>query len=101
MALKSAILVGLSIEQFDYMTPYELSLYIEATFEKQEAETKERLTMVWLGEYYHRIKRLPKLKDELNKISGDPKKTMSPDQMLENVKRLNSQFGGVTIKGGD
>lgn len=101
MALKSAILVGLSIEQFDYMTPYELSLYIEAVFERQEAETKEKLTMVWLGEYYHRTKRLPKLKDELKKISGDTKKSMSPDEMLETVKRLNTQFGGVTIKGGD
>lgn len=83
------------------MSPYELSLYIEARFEREENEMKERLSLVWLGEYYHRTKRLPKLSDELKKISGDSKKVMSPEQMLETVKALNAQFGGVTIKGGE
>jgi hypothetical protein len=84
------------------MTPYELSLHVEAYFEKEEAETSERLTLVWLGEYYHRTKRLPKLKDELKKITGQTnKKSMSDDEMLETVKRLNVQFGGIQIKGGE
>ena len=83
------------------MSPYELSLYIEARFEREENEMKERLSLVWLGEYYHRTKRLPKLADELKKISGDSKRTMSDDQMLETVKGLNAQFGGVVVKGSD
>jgi len=83
--LKSAILVGLSIQEFEYMTPYEVSLYIEATLEKEEAELKERLSLVWLGEYYHRTKRLPKLQDELKKISSS-KDDMTPEEMLEKVK---------------
>jgi hypothetical protein len=84
------------------MTPYELSLTCEAFFERQEAETQERLTLVWLGEYYHRTKRLPKLKDELKKITGETsRKAMSDDEMLETVKRLNVQFGGINIKGGE
>lgn len=83
------------------MTPYELTLYMEAHFERQEAELKERLTLVWLGEYYHRTKRLPKLKDELRKISGEAQKIMSDNEMLETVKRLNTQFGGTFIKGGE
>lgn len=99
-ALKSAILIGLSVEEFNYLTPYELTLHLEAHFERQEAELKERLTLVWLGEYYHRTKRLPKLKDELRKISGESKKVMTDDQMLEMVKSLNKQFGGKVIKGG-
>ena len=89
------------MEQFEYMSPYELSLYIEATQEKQETELKERLTLVWLGEYYHRTKRLPKLADELKKVSSDSKQDMTPEQMLDRVKSLNAQFGGVTIKGGE
>ena len=80
------------------MTPYELALYIEAHFEKEEAELKERLTLVWLGEHYHRTKRLPKLKDELKKISGEAQKAMTNDEMLETVKRLNAQFGGLVIQ---
>lgn len=89
------------MEQFEYMSPYELSLYIETHFEREENEMKERLSLVWLGEYYHRTKRLPKLSDELRKISGETKKVMTDNQMLESVKALNAQFGGATIKGGE
>ena len=84
------------------MTPYELSLCVEAHFEGQQAEMKDKLTLVWLGEYYHRTKRLPNLKDELKKITGEEEKpTMTDDQMLQQVKRLNAQFGGAHIKGGE
>jgi hypothetical protein len=84
------------------MTPYELSLYVEAHFEKQQAEMKDKLTLVWLGEYYHRTKRLPNLQKELRKITGEEEKTpMTDDQMLQTVKRLNAQFGGAHIKGGE
>jgi hypothetical protein len=102
-ALKSAILIGLSVEEFNYLTPYEFALYHEAYNEIKEAELKERLTLVWLGEYYHRTKRLPKLKDELKKVSGsgETTKVMSNEQMLDVVKRLNQQFGGKVIKGGE
>lgn len=82
------------------MTPYELSLYIESYTEKKEADLKEQLTLVWLGEYYHRTKRLPNLQDELRKISGDTRKEMTTEEMLETVKRLNAQFGGTFEKGG-
>jgi hypothetical protein len=82
------------------MTPYELSLYSEATIEKQEAELKERLTLVWLGEFYHRTKKLPSLKDELKKVSKSQSKPreMTDKEMLETVKRLNAQFGGTFQK---
>lgn len=97
-ALKTAILVGLSIQQFDEMTPYELSLSLEAYTESKEAQLKEDLTLVWLGEYYHRTKRLPSLKDELKKITAEVKREMSDDEMLEMVKALNAQFGGTYEK---
>ena len=84
------------------MTPYELSLCVEAYFEKQESEMKDRLTLVWLGEYYHRTKRMPSLQKELRKITGEEEKTtMTDDQMLQTVKRINAQFGGAHIKGGE
>jgi hypothetical protein len=82
------------------MTPYEFALYCEAYSENKEADMKERLTLVWLGEYYHRTKKLPNLNKELKKISGESQKVMSNDEMLEMVKRLNQQFGGKVIKGG-
>lgn len=79
------------------MTPYELSLYLEAYAEKQQSEAEEKLTLVWLGEYYHRVKRLPSLKDELKKISGEKKKVMTNDEMLQMVKELNVKFGGTVV----
>jgi hypothetical protein len=83
------------------MTPYELALHAEAYQEIKEQESKEKLTLVWLGEYYHRTKKLPSLKSELKKISGEAKRAMSDDEMLEMVKRLNQQFGGIVKKGGE
>ena len=71
---------------------------IETHFERQEAEMKDRLTLVWLGEYYHRTKRLPKLQDELKKISGETKKSMTDDQMLEKVKGLKRSIWRYNIK---
>jgi hypothetical protein len=83
------------------MTPYELSLYVEAHYERQQAEMKDKLTLVWLGEYYHRTKRLPNLQKELRKITGEEEKPiMTDNEMLQEVKHLNAQFGGAHIKGG-
>lgn len=93
-ALKTAILIGLSIAEFDNITPYELMIHLEAFQEARDTETQEKLTMVWLGEYYHRLKRLPKLQDELKKLIGNDQ-AMSDDEMLEMVKTLNAQFGGT------
>lgn len=92
--MKTAILIGLSIGEFDEITPYELMIYIEAHQEKEEIRLQEVVTLVWLGEHYHRLKRLPALKGELKKLlkSEDP---MSDDEMLEMVKTLNVQFGGT------
>lgn len=84
--------------EFDEMTPYELSLFIEAYFEIKEAETEERITLVWLGEYYHRIKKLPSLQNELKKIKGEQKQAMSDEEMFNMVKKLNAQFGGIVEK---
>jgi hypothetical protein len=83
------------------MTPYELALYIESFYESKEAELKERLTLVWLGEYYHRTKKLPSLRSELKKISVGNKPKMTDQEMLEMAKRLNAQFGGTFEKSGD
>lgn len=82
------------------MTPYELSIAIEAFIEIAEIEAQERLTYVWLGEYYHRIKRLPSLPEILNQSDKkqEPKR-MTDDQMLSMAKKLNAQFGGIVVKG--
>jgi hypothetical protein len=45
---------------------------------------------------------LPNLQKELRKLTGETEKpVMTDDQMLQQVKRLNAQFGGAHIKGGE
>jgi hypothetical protein len=77
------------------MTPYELMVYVEAISELRETEMKESLTLVWIGEYYHRLKRLPRLQEELKKVTSGNKEIMSDDEMLNMAKALNAQFGGT------
>jgi hypothetical protein len=81
------------------MTPYELMIHLEAFSEKEETRTEEAITLVWLGEYYHRLKRLPPIKDELKKLLHSDQ-VMTDDEMLEMVKTLNAQFGGTFEKKG-
>jgi hypothetical protein len=82
------------MNEFEEMTPYEFAVHVETFTETKTAELEEKLTLVWMGEYYHRVKKLPKLKDELNKLRQPQKPVMSDDQMLNMVKMLNAQFGG-------
>jgi hypothetical protein len=95
--------MGLSISEFEEMTPYELNLFAEAFVEKETALKEEKLTLVWLGEYYHRIKRLPSLKSEVEKLTGKKHlKDMSDEEMLKMVEKLNETFGGtVKEQGGE
>lgn len=81
------------------MTPYELAVALEAYIEMAEMKAQEQLTYVWLGEYYHRIKKLPSLK-EVTKINQPNKpKVMTDEQMKQMVIKLNAQFGGTFEKG--
>jgi hypothetical protein len=94
--LKTAILINISLTEFEYMTPYELMLHIEAFFEKQQAEMEEKVSLVWLREHYHRVKKLPSLKTILKDMQPN-KGPMTNDEMLAMVKQLNAQFGGEII----
>jgi hypothetical protein len=97
-SLKTAIHCGVSIKEWEQMTPYELALICEVWAEQKEAENITKITMVWLGEYYHRIKKLPPIKKAVDDVLGGKKKTMSDEEMLEKVKSLNAMFGGIEIK---
>lgn len=94
--MKTAILINVSLTEFEYMTPYELMLHVEAFLERQQAQIEEKVSLVWLGEHYHRIKKLPSLK-KIIKDMQPTKGPMTSDEMLEMVKQLNAQFGGEII----
>jgi hypothetical protein len=95
----TAIQVGLSIQDYNEMTPYELSLFVEAFGNKQQAEHDDKMTLVWLGEYFHRVKKLPSLNELLGKKDKqEEKKAMTDNEMLDVVKLLNAKFGGEVTK---
>lgn len=81
------------------MTPYELSLHIKAFNENRKQDQEEKLTLTYLGAYWQRVKKMPRLKDILGKTQ--PKKSMSSKQMLTMVRHLNAAFGGEVKKNGD
>ena len=100
--MKTAIHCGISISEYEEMTPYELNLIAESYEEMQEVEAHEKVTLVWLNEYYHRQKKLPSLKKCLEEFFGKEKQPMSDEEMLKVVERLNSQFNGnIEMKSGD
>lgn len=101
-SLRAAIRAGISISEYDEMTPYQLSLYIEEYNEKQKTEAKEKLILTYLNAAWVRTKRMPNLKRLLNQIDHAQLKPMTAEQILERVKQINAALGGTVIKeGGD
>jgi leucyl aminopeptidase len=78
------------------MTPHQLNLYIEDYNARKKVENEEKITLVWLGAYWQRVKRMPSLANALKDLNAEPKREMTPEEMLEEIKRLNAQYGGNT-----
>ena len=73
------------------MTPYQLTLAINDFAEKQKQEGEEKLTLAYMTAYWQRIKRMPTLNSIIKK-----EVEQEPEQMLDEVKKLNTMFGGGT-----
>jgi hypothetical protein len=88
--------VGISITEYNEMTPYELNLHILDFYEKQKQEREDKLTLTYLGAYWQRVEKLSiqHLKKVLDR--DKPKKEMTNQEMLNEVKKLNAAFGGTT-----
>jgi hypothetical protein len=84
--------VGISISEYNEMTPYELNLFIYHYNEKQQQEIEDKIALVRLGEELHRRKKLPTLKQLLEPKQA--KKIMTDEEMYQKVKMLNKAFSG-------
>jgi hypothetical protein len=84
--------MGISINDFNDMTPLEFRIHIKVYNEKLKQESKDRLAQAYLGAAWQRAKKLPNFKKlfEMN----EPKKEMSDEEMLRVVMALNKAFGG-------
>lgn len=74
------------------MTPYELRLYIQVHNERMQMEQEERLVLAYLTAYWGRVKKMPNIKQLLGQEKKSKKQT--PEQMLEEIKRINTSLGG-------
>ena len=87
------------------MTPHELNIYAQIYSEKQQEEMKEKITLAylnsmwtiqWLGKRHQQ----PKPLKEILKNIGREKKKMTDEQMFNQVKVLNTIFGGEVKRNG-
>lgn len=85
--------MGIKISEYDEMTPHQLNLIIQVYDDKKKAEDEEKLTLTYLGAYWQRVKKMPSLKQLLGK--EQPKETMTPEDILNKIKQLNTAFGGT------
>jgi hypothetical protein len=80
------------------MTPYELKIYTSAYAENKKMDSEEKLrlayiTSLWTSRWVWQ-KKVPGLDKILNKDKVNKK--MAPDEILEEVKKLNASLGGTT-----
>ena len=90
-----ACLVGLTPLIFWELTPGELSAMIKANNVRLKHEQEERITIAYLGAYWQRVKKMPKLSEVLSGKKEEKKKKQSPAQMLNEIKKLNAALGGT------
>lgn len=98
-ALRSAIRIGLTVCEFEELTPYQLNLMIKAYADKQKEQLEKDITVAylnsmwtiqWLGKRHQH----PKPLKEILASIGKEKKTMTDEQMLAMAKALNAALGG-------
>jgi hypothetical protein len=95
--MEVAFTIGIDPITFWQITPIELGIAVTAFNKKRELENEQNIVNAYLSAYWHRIKKMPSLKEVLGKKPSS--KLQSPEEMLNIVKALNEAFGG-TVKGG-
>lgn len=95
-SFKIARQVGISLAEFDEMTPRELNMCIEVFSKNVTSKAEEKLHLEWVNAYWQRVDILK----PFHEMIGKPKeeKEMSDIDMLVNVEQLNALFGGSVEK---
>ncbi|MEH7093938.1 hypothetical protein [Neobacillus vireti] len=96
--------MGISISDYNDMTPYELSVAIMVFNEKSKNEMEEKLFVAYHSALWQRVDKLSinNLKEVLDNLNGKVKnKEMTPEEMLEKVKMLNAAFNGEVKSNGN
>lgn len=92
-----ARLVGISLVEYDEMTPAELSVCAEVYGEQQKVEYEQSLFFAHVNAYWQRVDSLKpfnEIMEEGKARQEREEKKMSDMEMLVNVTQLNALFGG-------
>ena len=103
--MKTAVAVGLPIMEFWQITPYELGVVVDDFIRKQDLESKikkqeadNQITVAYFTAYWAARWFSKKPPESLEKILGTkkekPKKKMTPEEMLSQVRLMNKALGG-------
>lgn len=89
--METAAFIGISISEFNKMTPKEFFIYEKGHLSKQELEQKQLIHQAylisrWVWQKKIDIEKILEVKKE--------KKIMNDDEMLKQVQILNMIFGG-------
>ena len=88
--------IGLTVEQFDSMTPCEFSVFVDAYNKNMESEQEQRMQEIYTSALL--ISRFVWCKGKppsYEKVFGNHRKTtMTDEEMLRKVEFLNAVFGG-------
>lgn len=94
-------MLGISISDYDNMTPKQLRLRIRAYSDEYQIKIKNEQRLLTI-QAYQLSRWVWEKKLDINKILDidKPKQTMTDEQMLTQIKALNAMFGGVVNKDG-
>lgn len=100
----TAIRIGISIRDYDDLSPYQLGLIVQDFNERKQEELRlkeieidEKLRVTYLAALWTSRFVWQKKPPSYEKLmeQNKPKKVMTPEEILEEVKSLNASLGGT------
>ena len=97
-----AVQCGITITEFEELTPYEFKLIADVFMEKEKAEAEKDLMVAYMTAYFHRVEKLESFETYRQRLDGvevEPvKKEMSVDEMLQKVMQIHESMNGQTTE---
>ena len=100
-------MIGLSYSEILEITPYELTLFVEAYKEKQKTEFEEKITLsyltaMWAAQWFseEQPERLDKIIEKIRAASveeGEDNEEEAQRRLIEQLRFLNSALGGKEL----
>lgn len=86
-----ALRCGLSIHDYEYMTPYEIMLAVEEYQDRMRLEHEARIVQAYLTAVWQRSRRPPALKKVLSEMRPkEQPRQQTPEEMLTVAMRLHN-----------